>query len=75
MGLIDELAAPPERPTTFADWLIRQTPETRKALEVAASDTRWTTNALIVLLRKHGATCSKDSVVPWRTKHGYVAGG
>jgi hypothetical protein len=72
MGLMEDLAAPPTKAHTFADWLNRQTPETRKALETAAADTRWTNNALIGLLRKHGASCSRDTITVWRANHGHV---
>lgn len=71
-NLIAELGNPPKRSTSFPEWLVKQPPEVREALEVAAADERWSTFALVKLLSSHGASCSRESVLPWRIKHGYV---
>jgi hypothetical protein len=66
VSILEDLNNPPRRAIPFPEWLIRQTPEIRKALEAAAGDYRWSDRALELLLRKHGAQVSKDSVKAWR---------
>lgn len=66
MSLLDDLNNPPRRTVPFAEWLIQQTPEIRNALDAAAKNYAWSDRNLEILLRKHGAQVSKDSVKAWR---------
>lgn len=72
MGLLDDLAAPPRRMVPFAEWVIAQPADHRKALDAAGLDTRWSHSALEKLFRnKYGVACSIDSIRAWRAGLGY----
>jgi len=67
VSLLDDLNNPPKRAVTFPEWLLKQEPEIRAALDAAAADREsWSDSALENLLRKHGASCSLESIRAWR---------